>query len=169
MWPAVLIVALGVSLVFGLRRWLGIQARRRVTSRIEGERIRTANGVSVAALVSTTSPFRGLRPHRRNRAVGDVVLTSERLVVATTRGVWVDVSVGKGRPLTAVKAPGPRQLVLEGDLPASDGNPGSWRVELLIDDAGGWAEAVTPFAATDDDGRPAVTIAPWSRGPKPTA
>ena len=167
MWQSFLIVGLGVSLLFGGRRWLGVQTRRRVTSKIEGARLRNAKGVSVAALVSTTSPFRGLRPGRRNRAVADVVLTADRLVVATTKGVWVDVGTERGRPLSAVKAPGPNQLIVEGDLPEVDGVPGSWRVELLLEDAGAWAEDLKPFTRSGPDGEPAVTIAPWSRAPRP--
>lgn len=79
----------------------------------------------------------GLRTNVENQREVVAMLTDQRLVIATWRGVLVDLTVGDTLRVTA---PGPKRLVIEGERqPRSSGaKPAQLRLELLVDQPERW-------------------------------
>jgi hypothetical protein len=105
-------------------------------------------------------PYIGLIPNRTNRTTADLALSQDRFIMATNHGVLVDLSCDRGRRFSSVRCPGPGRLVFEGTLPQMSGPSGTYRIEMVVADADGWARALTPFA---DE----VITSPFA-GPKPS-
>lgn len=138
----VLVVAVGAALR-GASWW----TLRRGAARVPRDQVvREARGVTLRVLVQGTRVFPGMSTRYANRTRGDLVLGRDRFVLATRRGVLVDLGPGRGRPFGSVRCTGPGRLVIEGDAPGSRGSTGLYRIELTVDDAQGWAEALRPFA-----------------------
>jgi len=128
----------------GVRAW-GWFVRRRGLARLAGlTRAREARGVHVRAQADGRT-WRGLRPSRNHHTRGDLVLAGDRLVLATALGVLVDAS--PARPLTAVRAPGPGRLVLEGKEGGADGKPTLYRIEVIVDASDVWARDLARVAS----------------------
>lgn len=153
MWAG-LAVVLGASIVAGaVLRGLSWGRRQRMIRSIAPEAIvREARGASLRVLVEGATPLAGMSTTKANRTVGDLVVTKDRVLVVCSRGTLVDIRPGRGRPLTSVRAPGPGRLVLEGRVPAADGTTGSFRIELVVDDARRWLEVLAPFVHEDNGG-----------------
>jgi len=139
-----IVVVIGLAVAVGaVFRGMGRMRRRRGTARIPPAlRVRQARGVRVRVEVEAGSVFPGMNAARRNITTGDLALSADRFVLSTERGVLVDVSEMGGRRLGAARCTGPGRLVLEGDRPRLDGSRGSFRIELALDDAESWAEAL---------------------------
>ncbi|MCB9677476.1 MAG: hypothetical protein H6737_20375 [Alphaproteobacteria bacterium] len=111
--------------------------------------VRQARGVSLRILTQGQVTLPGMNPGRANRTRGDLVLTADRFLVGSARGVLVDVGPG-GRKLRSVRSTGPGRLVIEGgDRP--DGVGGSWRIELVLDDAAAWVAALAPHCMGESE------------------
>lgn len=132
--------------------WWRARQRRIGVSRVADEDIRRhARRVSLVAAYTGRPPLAAMRANRAHRTTADLVLTDDRMIVATDLGVLLDIGPGRGQKLQSVRCTGPMRLVMEGTLPrASDNNPGPFRLEWVIDDAEGWAEALAPFVAAAD-------------------
>ncbi|MEZ4318272.1 MAG: hypothetical protein R3F61_12250 [Myxococcota bacterium] len=107
--------------------------------------VRVARGVSLRILTQGPTTLPGMNPDRANRTIGDFVLTADRFLIGSSRGVLVDVQPGRPR-LRSIRSTGPGRLVIEGATPGATGPGGSYRIELVIDDAEAWASALAPFA-----------------------
>ena len=147
-WEALLIVLLafgGSGVVLkGWTWWL----RQRVLRTIPADAVvRQARGVSLRVLVQGPNVLVGMNPAKANRTTGDLVLTGDRFVLTSGRGVIADLRPGHGRRFTSVRTTGPGRLVIEGDRPGPRGEPGGFRVEVMLADASGWVEALQPFVA----------------------
>ena len=139
----VLFMGLVFAAIFS-RAW-GLLVRHRGMSRLTGAtRTRQARGVHVRARADGRT-WRGLRPGRAHHTRGDLVLAGERLVLATALGVLLDVT--PSRPLSAVRAPGPGRLVLEGKEGGADGKQTVFRVEVVVDAPELWARDLAALAS----------------------
>lgn len=146
MWESLLVVVVALATLGVLRRAWGTWLRRRAVARIPpAQVVRHARGVGLRALLSGTPPLLGLDPRKANRLVADLVLTADRFLLATDRGLWADLGPDHGRRFRAVRSPGPGRLVIEGDVPRADGELGLYRLELVVDDAPGWARDLAVF------------------------
>jgi hypothetical protein len=145
-----LLFVLGVAVVAGVvLRGIGWLTRDRVVRAIPAHTVRrSARGVSLRVLTAGPTTFPGMNPSRANRTVGDLVITDDRFVVVCGRGLLIDARAGAGGLITSARAPGPDRLVVEGRTPAPTGEPGTFRVELVVPDARGWADAIRPFLVT---------------------
>jgi hypothetical protein len=149
---------IAVTAGFGALRAAGWWRRRRCRARLDGAAlIATAEGVGVAALFYRTRAVAGLDARRRHRLHGDLWLTADRFLLGSTHGVLLDVGMGGGPPVDAVRCPGPGRLVLEGVVPRGQGLPGHYRFELSVPDAAVWAQRLRPFARE-------VVVAPGAAG-----
>jgi hypothetical protein len=122
-----------------LRRW------RTVRSIDPADVVMRAANATVRASLHGVPSFAGLDPDALNRMRGDLVLTHERFLLVVDGGVLADLGPGYGRRFTSARCTGPSRLVIEGEVPRKDGQVGSYRFELVVDDAEGWAEALVPF------------------------
>jgi hypothetical protein len=59
--------------------------------------------------------------------------------------VLSDLRPERGRRFTSVRSTGPGRLVIEGDRPGPQGQPGGFRVEVMLADASDWVAALQPF------------------------
>jgi hypothetical protein len=148
-WLAIALLA-GTAILAGAAvRGAGAWRRRRGVARIpHADRERSARGVRAGVQVGAGSLFPGMSATRRNVTTLDLVLGRARLIVASERGVLLDLTAGRSRPLDSVRCTGPGRLVLEGGAPRIDGTRTGWRMEIAIDDAEGWAAALAPFAGS---------------------
>lgn len=153
---AAALVFLALFLVGAAVRAGGAWARRRHVAAI-GRPDRTAAGVRVRATVDGSAVLPGMKPGRGNVTIADLALGGGRFVLSSERGVLVDVGASHGRPLGSARCTGPGRLVLEGDAPRLTGPPGSWRMEITIDDAEGWARALQPYVAGGSSAAPAFS------------
>ncbi len=145
-WEALLVVllAFGASGVVlkGWTWWL----RQRLLRTIPADAVvRQARGVSLRVLVQSPNVLVGMNPSKANRTTRDLMLTSDRFVITSGRGVIADLQPERGRRFTSVRTTGPGRLVIEGDRPGPHGQPGGYRVEVMLADAAAWVEALQPF------------------------
>lgn len=146
MWGSIAIVAGVLTAALAARRLWGLWRRRRGHARLaDAPRLREARGVTVYGTLAGLGEPLGLRPGRRYRAIADLIVTADRAVLTTTRGVWLDAPRASASRLRSVRSPGPDRLVLEGELPTA-GAEGAYRFELVLTDARGWAATLAPFA-----------------------
>lgn len=143
----VLVALFGVGVGLKLLSWW----RRQVAlSGIEPDQVvKERRGVSMRVLVQGTRALPGMTTNKANRTTGDLVLLADRFVLATGRGAIADLREGRGRRFTSVRCTGPGRLVIEGDVPNPSGNPGLYRVEVMLEDATQWAEALQPWVRED--------------------
>ena len=101
-------------------------------------------------LVQGTRALPGMKASSANRTIGDLVLLADRFVLTTGRGVLADLRTDRGRRFTSVRCTGPGRLVIEGDVPGPNPDKkGLYRVEMILDDAGDWAEVLKPWVRED--------------------
>lgn len=137
----------GFTLVKGagrLRRW---RARRRLAGTPV---IREARGLDGRLTLFKTPHVLGLAPGPAHDLWLDLYVTSDRLLVATDRGVLLDGHVGGA--LTSARATAPGRLTIEGEVPRRGAEAGLFRLDLVVDDASGWAAALAPFQRGDGTG-----------------
>ena len=146
-------LALGALVVFAALfvvgsgvRGMGVLLRRSAAGRIPAQqRKRAARGIRVRGQVDGPNVLPGMNPSRSNVTTADLVLSEDRFVLASERGVLIDVGVSRGVPLGSARCTGPGRLVIEGDVPRMTGVPGRYRLEMALDDAEGWAEDLARF------------------------
>jgi hypothetical protein len=146
-WSALIVVL--VALVAAgavLRGWSFYRRRRALATLGDAEVLRACHGVSMKVLHNGAFP--GLSKTKALRTRGDLALTHDRFLLTSGRGTLVDLRPGRGIPLSAARCPGPRRLILEGEIGAPTGGPSRYRVELLVDDADAWARELQPFVAS---------------------
>lgn len=153
MWAG-LAAVFGMSvLAGGVLKGLSWGRRHRMVSGIDPEAIvRQVRGTSLRVLADGPAALPSMSTTKANRTVGDVVVTKDRLLVVCSRGTLVDLRPGRGRPLDSVRSPGPGRLVLEGSVPAASGPAGTFRIELVVDDARAWVEELSRFRDADNGG-----------------
>jgi len=163
-WQALAIVVgalvLGGAVLRGLSWFTRYRAVRTVAA---GDIRRAARGVSLRMLVHGRTALPGMNPRRANRTAGDLVLTDDRLLVASGRGTLVDLRRDRGRKLTSARCPGPGKLVIEGDSPGPRGQVGLFRIEVMLPDAPAWAEALQPWVRERAEGDAGFAVRPpWA-------
>ncbi len=89
----------------------------------------------------------GLRTNVENQRQAVVMLTDQRLAIATWRGVLVDLAPGD---TVRVTAPGPKRLVIEGERQArsSASRPAHLRLELLVEQPERWVAGLQQLLGT---------------------
>lgn len=138
----VLVVMVAVGAALRAAAWW---SRRSAAARIPSDQvIREARGVTLRVLLQGTRVFPGMSTRYANRTRGDLVLGREQFVLATNRGTLLDLGPGRGRGFNSARCTGPGRLILEGD--DGQGRKGLYRVEITVEDAEGWAQALQPFA-----------------------
>jgi hypothetical protein len=148
MWTSIVVVLAVLVAAGAVLKGVSYLQRRRARSVIPIEQVQhTLEGVSLRVETRGKTTLPGMNPGRANRTRGDLVVASDRFVVASARGRLVDIRPGSPR-LTSVRSPGPGRLVLEGTSGVSGGAgpPGAFRIELVVEDARRWVEILTPFA-----------------------
>ena len=139
----VLVALFGVGVGLKLMSWW---RRQNALAGIEPDQIvRERRGVSMRVLVQGTRALPGMTTNKANRTTGDLVLLADRFVLTTGRGAIADLRDGRGRRFTSVRCTGPGRLVIEGDVPNPNGKSGLYRVEMMLEDAGEWADALQPW------------------------
>lgn len=163
MWNSLLIVAVLVLAVFAARRTWASVLRARAGRLVPPEvRLRAEGNIPIRVLLYRTRSFRGMDPKRVNRTLGDLLLSSDRFVIASNRGVLVDVGPDRGRRFTSARCTGPGRLIIEGEIPNPGQEMGLYRFELSVADAAAWATALEPFVAEPGKGpRYAVRPPGW--------
>ena len=149
-----LVVVVGVLVAAGaVLKGLSWARRERIVRAIPAETItRMARGLSLRVLTQGTTTLPGMNPGRANRTLGDLIVAGDRFVVGSARGVLIDIRPG-GRRLRSARSTGPGRLVIEGDHPSPTGPGGGFRIELVIDEAPAWADALAPFVVEDPEFR----------------
>jgi hypothetical protein len=159
-WQAVLIVLASLvgfgAVLKGWGWWLRTRALRALP-----QPVRMSRGISLRVLVHGTEALPGMGSRRANRTTGDLALGAERFLVTSNRGVLADVGPSHGRKFTSVRSPGPGKLVIEGDVPRSDGQKGLFRIEAFLPDAAEWVDALQAYVEASPDGPRFATKAPW--------
>lgn len=146
MFEAVVVVVVALTVLGALRQgWRRLVRHRAVAVAGDAPRLLEEHGVTVRALLYGVPPMMGLDPKRTNRLVGDLVLTEERFVLGSDRGLLADVGDDHGRRFTSARCTGPGRLVLEGELVNPAGEMGLYRFELVVQDAPAWARALQRF------------------------
>lgn len=148
MWTSIVVVLAVLVAAGAVLQGVSYLQRRRARSVIPIEQVKhTLNGVSLRVETRGQTTLPGMNPGRANRTRGDLVVASDRFVVASSRGRLIDIRPGSPR-LTSVRSPGPGRLVLEGTsgLSGASGSPGAYRIELVVEDARRWVEILSPFA-----------------------
>jgi len=154
MWKPVVLILVALTVLAALRRSWGWWLRRRGLAALGQEQLlRLERGVPIRALLYGMPPMLGLNPKRTNRLKGDLALTGDRFLLTSNRGLLADLGPDHGRRFTSVRCTGPGRLVIEGDTPRADGSRGLYRFELVVEDAPGWADALSPFVREDEEGR----------------
>ena len=160
MWTSIAVV---LALLIGtgaVLQGVSLLQRRKARSVIpEAEVQHTLNGVSLRVETRGRTTLPGMNSGRANRTRGDLVVAADRFVLASARGRLVDIRPGTPR-LSSVRSPGPGRLVLEGTsgIRGSEGTPGAYRIELVVEDARKWVEILTPFADSTTAGLPKALI-----------
>ena len=137
-WTILIAVIVVVWLLgFGL-----LQLRRlaQITLR-KGERALMQARDTTARINCNQALAPGLRTHVENQRQVVMMLTDQRLAVATWRGVLVDIAPGDTMRVTA---PGPKRLVIEGERQArtKGARPAQLRMELLVDKPEPWVAGI---------------------------
>lgn len=144
MLQAVVVVVVAVTLLGGAKRLVGWWQRERVVRSLDPEVLRRMDrGVSARAIVAGVKRWRGLDARRRTGLRADLLLAGDRFLLATDRGLFLDVHADSEGPLTSIRCTGPGRLVIEGDIGRDDAR---FRFEITVGDAQGWAAELAPFA-----------------------
>jgi hypothetical protein len=126
---ALLVFVAAIGLGFALQ--LSRKRARAEATRIEGEPVvLETRGVTARVFVDQTM-LAGPQAGKVNRAPADLILTPERLLVATHQGRLLELKKGSGG---SVRCTGPGRLVLEGRKPRAKAEM-KIRVEVLTDKA----------------------------------
>jgi hypothetical protein len=152
-------LALGALVVFGSMfavgtgiRGMGVLLRRRAAGRIPApQRTREVRGIRVRGQVDGPDVLPGMNPGRSNVTTADLVLSEDRFVLASERGLLIDVGTSRGVPLGSARCTGPGRLVIEGDVPRMTGAPGRYRLEMALDDAEAWAADLARFVPAGEE------------------
>jgi hypothetical protein len=131
---------------------LGLRRRRAALARLGPDLTRVSTGVAIRVTARGIRwwPFLDLdRPRSLN---GDLGLGRDRFVVTSSHGVLIERTGADGPAITSARCTGPRRLVIEGDVTAGEA-PATWRFEIGVDDAEGWAAALAPFVRQDAERR----------------
>lgn len=157
MLQAVVIVVVALTVLGGSKQLLGWWQREKVLRSLDPDRVRRMDrGVSARAIVAGVKQWRGLDARRRTGLRADLLLTDERFLLATDRGVFLDLTAAGDGPLTSVRCTGPGRLVIEGDIGRDDAR---FRFEITVGDAQGWAAELAPFVRAG-----AVPFASFGKG-----
>ena len=87
----------------------------------------------------------------------------QRFVVTSNRGTLIDIGPERGLRFTSVRSPGPGKLVLEGEVPRSDGRAGRFRIEAFLPESSDWVKDLQDYVSAPADGPVYATHAPWEQ------
>ncbi len=133
----------------GLRAW-GWLARRRAMSLLPaGSNV--VPGISTRVMARGRHGMAGIAAGRTHRTTTHLGYTDDRLVIASNRGILVDLRVDGGRFLTSVRTPGPGKLVIEGETPGPGGPIGTFRLELWVASPATLVAELQRFARAPED------------------
>ncbi|MCO4744979.1 MAG: hypothetical protein KC912_09340 [Proteobacteria bacterium] len=146
MFKAVVVVIVAMTLLGMARQGFGWWRRERVMRSLDTDALlRSTRSVTVRVLVTGVKSWRGLDARRRTGVRADLVLTDERFLVISDRGVLLDATA-ETSPLQSARCTGPGRLVLEGSVGRADG---MFRLEMVLDDAQGWAADLREFVSAE--------------------
>ena len=134
-----------------------VRRRRLVAAVAEGGTVKAASALTCRLIVHGTRRLLGFEPDTLHPIGVDLVLTPSRFAVVCDRGLLIDARLDGAR-LTSARCTGPARLVLEGDLPSPNAVAPNFRLELTLEDAESWANALAPWCKGDD-----VPFASFSR------
>ena len=130
-----IILSFAILAGFGGLMTLGRRQRRRRASQVpDHEVVKIARGVPARVFVDQ-DVLEGPRKGVINRSPADLVLTADRLIIATRHGRVLELT--KANP-GSVRCTGPRRLIIEGERLRKSGSM-KVRLELIVDDAEVWA------------------------------
>ena len=132
---SIAIVFAGLVGVAGLARWIRRRSRAAAVDTRGQPVLREAVDISVRLVVDHNAPG-GLRAGTNYRSEGHLLLTPQRLILATNHGRVLELTpenVGRAR------APGPRMMILEGPHPSGRANV---RAELVLDNERDWLSTI---------------------------
>jgi hypothetical protein len=145
MLKALLVVGIGILLWGALVQGAYHLRRRRARATFaRGSLVRSEHGVSIQARLGGPA-IPGLDPRRNNRTVGDLLLSADRFVLASRRGVLLDLGAAPMGRFSSVRSTGPGRLVLEGEVPRPAAPAVPYRFDLMVADAPGWVGALAPW------------------------
>lgn len=117
------------------------RARRRMADRAL---VREAQGLGGRIQLHRTPPLHGMQPGRSYPLTVDLLLASDKVIIASDRGLIADL--GKSPPrLALARSPGPQRLLIEGRIPVPGRPDGRYRLQLVVEHASAWADALQPF------------------------
>ncbi len=151
-----MMTVLGVLLVlfggFAFVKAFGLWRRHRGRALIPREAVvREVLAVDLRVVLFRTHGFLSLAPGPSHPARGDLVLSSEAVVLASDLGLLLHLHEGCRATLTSARCTGPGRLVLEGQVDEDDIKPGRYRYELVVTDPNGWVAALAPWVRPDPD------------------
>ena len=150
MWWSLAVVLGGLVFAGVVLKWVSWAQRERFRRLYAPEKIeRELRGVSLRVLTQGPPILTGMKSSRVNRTTGDIFVAHDALLIVCTRGKLVEIRPGVGRRLDSVRTPGPQLLVLEGSHPMASGPPGSYRIELVVEDAKSWVRTLEAFASEE--------------------
>lgn len=129
-WVALAVFA-GIVSAGALLRGYGLLVRRRALARLP-DRATRVQGFTLRIMARGRHGLPGVSSGRTQRTTGDLGYTDDRLLLASNRGVLVDMRADGGRFLTSVRTTGPGKIVVEGETPGASGPVGTFRLELGI-------------------------------------
>lgn len=135
------LIAIGILIVINAAsRWRANARRARAAHLPPGDAVvRRADRVQTRIFVDKTMPS-GPKAGGISRDPATLLLGTHHLVLSTGHGRILEI--GPDRPGEA-RCVGPKRLVIEGAHPSGRAQ---LRVELLLDDAEGWAAAITALS-----------------------
>ena len=107
-------------------------------------------GFTLAHLYRVRRAFVGISSRYLNRVKIDVLLTEAASSWSLVGAYCLISASSKGRRFQSVRCTGPQRLVIEGDVPGVS-VAGSYRFELVLDDAQEWARALEPLVEPNGD------------------
>ena len=139
----VLVSLMSVSIFLRLKSWSRrTQWKKRVN---RADVIRLEQRVPMKVLLMGSALLPGMHPTRVNRTRGDLVMTKNRFLMTSNRGMLVDLGPHSGRYMTSARCTGPQRLVIEGNLVSSTGKQGSYRFECVVGDGVVWSQLLEKY------------------------
>lgn len=122
------------------------QLRRRRARRRMGDRalVREALALGGRIQLHRTPPLHGMQPGRSYLVTVDLLLATDKLIIASDRGLIADLGRNPARLALAV-SPGPQRLLIEGRIPVPGRPDGRYRLQLVVEHAAAWADSLQAF------------------------
>ena len=156
LWIALgLFACLWLAAPFLVTHW-----RRRQTRRSLGPLLRHAPHATATLTLHGGRSVLGFAPGSAHLVRADLWVTAEALVVTLGAGELVRLAPASAHhPLRSARATAPNRLILQGTV-----HSGTWRLEVSVPDASGWAADLAPFVKPGGSS----TFGSWSADATPS-